>query len=176
MYPQAYLDYLVHFHGDRDYFECHEILEEHWKSMPAGRRSPVWVGLIQIAVALYHQRRNNRAGALKMMQSAVNLLNREQAALEQLGLDAPKLIRLLNGRLEELQQNAPYSSFNLPIKDETLLSHCREQCQLRGFSFGQESNLADEFLLNKHKLRDRTEVIEERARQLQQKQARREEP
>ena len=31
MYSQAYIDYLVHFHGDRDYFECHELLEEHWK-------------------------------------------------------------------------------------------------------------------------------------------------
>ena len=27
-FPLKYIDFLVHFHGDRDYFECHEILEE----------------------------------------------------------------------------------------------------------------------------------------------------
>lgn len=31
MYPAEYLEYLVYFHADRDYFECHEILEEYWK-------------------------------------------------------------------------------------------------------------------------------------------------
>ncbi|PAD68333.1 hypothetical protein CHH83_14265, partial [Bacillus sp. 7586-K] len=34
MYDQEYIDFLVHFHCDRDYFECHEILEEHWKKDP----------------------------------------------------------------------------------------------------------------------------------------------
>lgn len=31
MYPEAYIEYLAEFHGSRDYFECHELLEEHWK-------------------------------------------------------------------------------------------------------------------------------------------------
>ncbi|MFZ3196347.1 MAG: DUF309 domain-containing protein, partial [Bacillus mycoides] len=27
MYPTEYIQFLIHFHGDYDYFECHEILE-----------------------------------------------------------------------------------------------------------------------------------------------------
>lgn len=172
MYPRAYLDYLVHFHGDRDYFECHEVLEEYWKSLPLDQRSQVWVGLIQVAVALYHQRRNNFPGAVKMMQSAINLLSREQEEVSHLGLDAAKLIQLPSDRLNELRQSAPYTSLNLPIKDEGLLAVCRQECSQRGFIFGQTSNLSDEFLLHKHKLRDRTDVIEERLRQLQERERR----
>lgn len=53
MYPKAYIEYLVHFHSDRDYFECHEILEEHWKQ---DGRNKGWLVLIQTAVAFYHYR------------------------------------------------------------------------------------------------------------------------
>ncbi len=62
MYPKAYIDYLVEFHATRDYFECHEILEEYWKEDPPKKRKRYWVGFIQLAVALYHHRRQNTAG------------------------------------------------------------------------------------------------------------------
>ena len=85
-YPEAWLDYLFEFHATRDYFECHEILEEYWKSVPEGDPDRgVWVGLIQLAVALYHHRRGNRAGALKMYRGAAARLRPE--ALDRLGLD-----------------------------------------------------------------------------------------
>ncbi|WP_313639078.1 DUF309 domain-containing protein, partial [Paenibacillus sp.] len=29
-YEPLYLEYLVYFNRDRDYFECHEVLEELW--------------------------------------------------------------------------------------------------------------------------------------------------
>ena len=48
-YPEAYIDFLVHFHGDRDWFECHERLEEYWKEHPDDPKSDTWVGLIQVA-------------------------------------------------------------------------------------------------------------------------------
>lgn len=36
MYPTEYIQFLIHFHGDYDYFECHEILEGYWKTKPRG--------------------------------------------------------------------------------------------------------------------------------------------
>ncbi|MCD2486520.1 DUF309 domain-containing protein, partial [Staphylococcus aureus] len=51
MYPKAYIDYLVEFHATRDYFECHEILEEYWKEDPPKKRKRYWVGFIELAVA-----------------------------------------------------------------------------------------------------------------------------
>lgn len=175
-YPQAYREYLFHFHGDRDYFECHEVLEEYWKSLLPDQRNDVWVGLIQIAVALYHHRRSNLPGAVKMMNSAIRLLEKEQHAVRQLGLDGQALFRLLAIRLDEMKCGAAYTSLNLPIADPDLQTICRQDCEARGFSFGQPSNLDDEFLMHKHKLRDRTDVIEERRRQLLLRQERKDSP
>jgi predicted metal-dependent hydrolase len=173
MYPQAYLAYLVHFHGDRDYFECHEILEEYWKSLPPTERSSVWVGLIQIAVALYHQRRGNYAGAAKMMESAVRILAEEQQHVRTLGLEAAVLVSLLQGRLHEIRKQKPYESINLPLTDVSLLKRCQELCERQGTFFGQASDLQNHHLINKHTLRDRSEVIRERDESLRKKQAKR---
>lgn len=78
MYPTEYIQFLIHFHGDYDYFECHETLEEYWKTKPRGNRDNYLVGLIQIAVSLYHQRRSNWNGAEKMMKSAITILEKNK--------------------------------------------------------------------------------------------------
>lgn len=100
-YPSAYIDYLVYFHGDRDYFECHEVLEEYWKEHPGDPLSGIYVGLIQVAVALYHQRRGNRNGAVKMLKQAIRGLH--NPLVEQLGINGEQLQARLKQRLEELE-------------------------------------------------------------------------
>ncbi|MFZ3588578.1 DUF309 domain-containing protein [Bacillus sp. DJP31] len=165
MYPQAYIDYLVHFHGDRDYFECHEVLEEYWKEDETGNRKKYWVAFIQIAVSLYHQRRGNYKGALRMMQNASLILREEKKAVIELGLDYEDLLVIIQSRVNEILNQQPYSSLFLPIQDENLLIECHKGCQDRGFIWGTASNLANDYLINKHTLRDRNEVIAERLRQ-----------
>ncbi|WP_257347791.1 DUF309 domain-containing protein [Pseudalkalibacillus decolorationis] len=165
MYPKPYIDFLVHFHGLRDYFECHEILEEHWKSEPRGSRKDYWVGLIQVAVALYHQRRCNFSGALRMMESALSIIEREQDAIDHLGLDSSKLRALLRERTNDLRQNNPYKSINLPINDNHLLLLCEQECKHVGCVYGMPSDLGNEYLIHKHTKRDRSDVIEERIEQ-----------
>jgi uncharacterized protein len=166
LYTDAYIDYLFHFHTDRDYFECHEILEEHWKQ---DHKRPVWVGLIQIAVALYHHRRNNVQGAKRMMKKAALLLHREKEAVEQLGIHYEQLEQLLQWYIQRVEQGETYQSINLPIADEALLAKCLEYCQKRGGAWGKESDLRNEFLLHKHALRDRSDVIAARMQSKQKK-------
>lgn len=170
MYPDAYLAYLVHFHGDRDYFECHEILEEYWKSLPKEQRHSVWVGLIQIAVGLYHHRRGNFPGAEKMISSSLRITKQNPDCITALGLDVNLLKEALAVRLRSIQQGEAYQSINLPIKDETLLRELQTNCKEMGLLYGNPSNLNDSYLCNKHTLRDRSEVILERQRSLQAKQ------
>jgi predicted metal-dependent hydrolase len=172
MYPQPYIDYLVHFHGDRDYFECHEVLEEYWKKDDKGSRKNYWVAFIQIAVSLYHQRRNNFNGAFKMMKNALAILKHEESAVKKLGLDYHQLLLTVDSRLKEIENNQPYSSIFLPITDTDLISQCEKECQLRGIQWGNVSDLEDHFLLNKHSLRNRDEVIEERLKQKELKKQR----
>ncbi|WLD91881.1 DUF309 domain-containing protein [Alkalihalobacillus sp. AL-G] len=167
MYPKPYIDFLVHFHGLRDYFECHEILEEHWKSDPRDNRKDYWVGLIQIAVALYHQRRGNFSGAQRMLQNSLSIVEREHEEFEGLGLDSRKLRDLLKERIIDLKRTKSYKSLNLPIIDEQLVERCQEECLKAGCKYGVPSDLANEYLVNKHMRRDRTDVIEERHEQKQ---------
>ncbi|WNC12724.1 DUF309 domain-containing protein [Brevibacillus brevis] len=173
MYPQPYLDYLVQFHVDRDYFECHEILEEYWKSFPANERKAVWVGLIQIAVALYHQRRGNQNGALKMLASAIRIVKQHPDDIQRLGMDDNALTSLLEARLKEVKDGEAYRSLDLPIKDEGLRRQYEDACAARKAPASRESDLSDSYLLNKHTLRDRSEVHAERQRQLQLREQRR---
>lgn len=171
MYPQPYLDYLVLFHAERDYFECHEILEEYWKSAPPAERKLIWVGLIQIAVGLYHQRRGNLAGASKMIGNAIKLVRQHQSELLELGLDAPALTAMLEKRLDDLKKGVAYNSLDLPMIAPDLLEAYEQACISQSLTPYRPSDMTNSYLLNKHTLRDRRDVIEERMRQLKQRQS-----
>ncbi len=171
-YPKEVLDYLVHFHGDRDFFECHEILEEYWKENPGHPYAETLVGLIQVAVGLYHQRRGNKAGAVKMLGSSLAYLKVED--LKGLGMAGEDLVARVRQRVREAELDAvPYADLDLPVEDPSLLEACKRECALRGFGWGAASDAGNLMLIDRHKLRDRSDVVEERARQLEARKLRR---
>ncbi len=154
-YPVPYLEFLAHFHIDHDYFECHELLEEHWKKTD-GTRDSVWVGLIQSAVFLYHYRRGNLNGALRMAQKAINCFYQKPAALVRLGIDPDKLITVIERSLRQMQNGVSFKPIEIPFLDEQLKKELTQFAE----TFQPETN--EYFLSHKHKLRDRTEVIKAR--------------
>ena len=168
-YPQPYLLYLIYFHGNRDYFECHEVLEEYWKEVDPKNRSSHWVGLIQIAVSLYHYRRKNVTGASKTLDKALKNINTNTSELEQLGLDGNKLKELLFDMKERLVSNQPYESINLPISDPTLINQAQSLCSQQGYTWCSPSDLSNKQLIHRHSLRDRTSVIIERKNALRKR-------
>ncbi|WP_068496699.1 DUF309 domain-containing protein [Paenibacillus kribbensis] len=86
-YEPLYVTYLIYFNRDRDYFECHEVLEELWLKLD---RDPVYKGLLQIAVGLFHFRNGNYRGGHMMLDSAVHRL--EHAPPQALGINMAKLV------------------------------------------------------------------------------------
>ncbi|MDQ0219046.1 DUF309 domain-containing protein [Peribacillus cavernae] len=165
-YPEPYVSYLIHFHGERDYFECHEVLEEYWKEVAPGERGSRWVGLIQIAVSFYHYRRGNFIGALKTMKKAISILEKKSEEINELGIDHLKMLILLNKTKDGIESHRVYHSINLPITDPGLIKQCEDSCKLHGYNWCAESDLANVKLVNRHALRDRTKVTQERKRQL----------
>lgn len=163
MYPKPFIDYLVYFHSFRDYFECHEVLEEYWKE--EGKNNELWVGLIQLAVALYHQRRGNFRGARKQINTAIKKLNKEQQQLNLLGIDWESFKPMVENRKQEIINLIPYTSFNMPILDQNLLQKCEKAAEMAGVSWKKE-DICSNYIIHKHKLRDRSQLIEERKRQL----------
>jgi uncharacterized protein len=170
MVPNAFIQYLVHFHCDRDYFECHEVLEEFWKEIDPGNKESVWVGFIQLAVSSYHYRRGNLPGALRTLDKSAAILSLNKERNKELGLNHFKLMDILKERRDAILAKSPYQSINLPIANDNLRNICTAHCQEQGLAWGGESNLASDNLVNRHSVRDRSQVILEREKALRQRQ------
>jgi uncharacterized protein len=162
LYPKEYIQYLVHFHGDQDYFECHEILEDLWKKCDFKNKHSIWVGFIQLAVANYHHRRGNFAGAKKTLKNAFNIFLSMEDSITKLGLEYHTLMVTLTEQLAKIEQKHVFNSFQLPIYDDSLLHECKIICKQKGLMWGNKSNITDENLVHRHMLRDRTMIIQQR--------------
>ncbi|MEK3881358.1 DUF309 domain-containing protein [Paenibacillus sp. PL2-23] len=162
-YPDAYIAYLVEFHATRDYFECHELLEEYWKNHADDGLGDLWVGLIQTAVGQYHERRGNRRGAAKMYRQAAAKLS--DLPLEAFGIDSFSLLRQLEERLAVCQSEPgerPYEDMEITLTDEKLRALCEAACKERGLVWGASSSQIAEEIVHRHLTRDRSEVVRAR--------------
>lgn len=172
IYPDAWVKYLVHFHTDRDYFECHEVMEEYWKEHPESPYRKTFVGLIQVAVALYHHRRGNLAGARKMMKSATKQLDSKH--LNELGIVGEafyEMIQIKSAQLLE-EENPKYEDLTYPILDPDLLAQCK-QASGSNFVWGDPDYKPEDAILHRHTRRDRSDVIAERESEKRRKAAQR---
>src|SRR5436190_16031346 len=59
--------------NERDFYECHEVLEDLWMETYAAER-PYYQGLIQTATAFYHLENGNLAGARKLFSTGLEYL------------------------------------------------------------------------------------------------------
>ncbi|WP_458126248.1 DUF309 domain-containing protein [Paenibacillus sp. Z3-2] len=119
IYESLYIDYLIYFNRDQDYFECHEVLEELWLERD---RDSLYKGLLQIAVGLYHFRNGNLRGGIMMLQSSVDLL--EPYPDTTLGIDLGVLVQEVKKLVKELSesdaQSVTYRDLSIRIVDEAL--------------------------------------------------------
>jgi uncharacterized protein len=152
MYDQAYIEYLAHFHGTRDYFECHEVLEDRWKRERPLDRESILVAFIQLAVALYHQRRGNYKGAKRILKKGIAKFNKHRQSLHQFGLIQEDFFCLLSTLQNNIDQQNLYKSVNLPIYLE-LESLVKEECKKLGCSYSSKSDLDNPNLIHKHIMR-----------------------
>ncbi len=67
-------------------FHAHEVLEDAWKTGPAGQRD-LWRGLAQLAVGLTHAARGNRKGARTLLDRGARSLATATSAARALGVD-----------------------------------------------------------------------------------------
>ncbi|GAS80856.1 DUF309 domain-containing protein [Paenibacillus amylolyticus] len=118
-YEPLYIDYLIYFNRDQDYFECHEVLEELWLER---NRDSLYKGLLQIAVGLYHFRNGNLRGGIMMLQSSVDLL--EPYPDTTLGIELGVVVQEVKGIVKQLSepdaQSVTYRDLSIRIVDEAL--------------------------------------------------------
>ena len=111
-YDILYVEFLYNFNVERDYFECHEVMEELW--MEEGR-NPLHQGLLQVAVALYHHRNGNTGGAVKLFTQALEKLQFYSGIT--MGIDIGKLVADSQSYVEKLHrmEEEPFEFYDLDI-------------------------------------------------------------
>lgn len=129
MYHPLYIEFIYHFNIDRDYFECHEVMEEYWLSQG---KNKLLQALLQAAVGLYHFRNGNVNGALKLMKGSLQKCGGTWDGT--LGINYEKLfgeIRDYAAKLEQIEDK-PFTFYDLNIeisdpKLEVLVKKCQPQ-------------------------------------------------
>ncbi|GGI45387.1 hypothetical protein GCM10008018_11820 [Paenibacillus marchantiophytorum] len=118
-YDRLYVAYLYYFNDQRDYFECHEVMEELW--LEEGR-SPLYQGLLQVAVGLYHHANGNVSGSIKLFSAGLDKLAPYPA--DSLGINLGQLIQDSQAYLAKLLrfETEPFAPYDLDIRimDEEL--------------------------------------------------------
>ena len=86
-----------------EYYDCHETLEEIWMH-EQGKIRDLYKGILQIAVAIYHAKRSNLKGAMRLVTSGMELLR--PFAPECKGIDVAHLLQSAGRFREELNELA----------------------------------------------------------------------
>lgn len=147
-----FLQYIIHFNDEKDYFECHEVGEEYWKQIAPKDKTHPLTGWIQLAVGMYHWRRSNYPGALRSLIRAKPKL--AEAGIWTEGFDHQQLTLLLNESIQGVTDREPFEHRDLPLLPGELVQAIEERKQ------HYMAPAHDEYyLMHKHRLRDRTEII-----------------
>ncbi|TXK86024.1 DUF309 domain-containing protein [Paenibacillus sp. N3.4] len=112
-YDRLYVAYLYYFNEKRDYFECHEVMEELW--LEEGR-SPLYQGLLQVAVGLYHHANGNVSGSIKLFSAGLNKLSSYPD--DSLGINLGKIKEDSQIYLDKLLlfKERPFEAYDLDIE------------------------------------------------------------
>jgi predicted metal-dependent hydrolase len=94
----------VHEFNAREFFECHETLEELWRAETHPIRY-LYQGILHIAVGYYHQRRGNHHGAITKLGSGLKLLAHYAPRCQ--GVEVAPLVETANRARERLLELGP---------------------------------------------------------------------
>jgi predicted metal-dependent hydrolase len=98
-----------------EYYECHETLEEIWRET-RGKTRDLYKGILQIGVAIYHAKRSNLKGAVRLVSTGIELLS--PFAPECMGIDVADLLQCagrFKQELKELASNPGISLKTVPV-------------------------------------------------------------
>src|SRR5918992_5533085 len=100
MLPELALKGIEEFNR-REFYECHEYLEEAWMQEPRRVRF-LYQGILQVGVGFYHQQNGNWRGATGLLRNGTQRLKEFEP--ETLGIDVARLVRESERCLQELEE------------------------------------------------------------------------
>ena len=155
LFHPLYVDYCAYFNGNQDYFECHEVLEEYWKQQAPGDKFHPLVGYVQLATGMYHWRRNNPIGAMKILNKALKNFTINQGSSYFEYVDFNELYQNTKMTIDAIDKGKSFKPFQLKFQHDAFAQKVVERINTLPL-------LPEEFLLHKHMLRDRSDILEAR--------------
>lgn len=151
-----FLNFIVYFNENQDYFECHEVLEEYWKSIPRHSKEHPLTAYILVATGMYHWRRDNFVGAERTLTKAVKRFELVPSLYKTL-LNYNQLLADVQHSLYAVKQRKPFRSFLLYVHSAELEQKIATmKTSMTLLPFGSDA------VIHKHMLRDRTDILQER--------------
>jgi uncharacterized protein len=98
----------IHLFNDRQFFHCHEVLEEAWKPLHGPCRSFLQA-LIHLAVGMYHWQQGNTRGAIGQFRKGLRKLESYLPAYEK--IDTARLYRDAETALNRVEAAAEGPAF-----------------------------------------------------------------
>lgn len=151
-----FVKFIVYFNENQDYFECHEVLEEYWKSLSDSTKDHLLTAYILLSTGMYHFRRGNNIGARKTLQKAYTKMMTHSENFPDFidGIDFNHLCNNLEHTINRLDENKPFKSFQIQINSqdlELLTNTMKHSIDLLP--------LGSEEVIHKHMLRDRSDIL-----------------
>lgn len=154
-----FVNFIIYFNSNQDYFECHEVLEEYWKSIPDSDKDHPLTAFILLATGMYHWRRGNIPGASRTLNKAMTkfptFLVKYPIYTEEIDFDL--LVYDVTKAVNRLEQDLPFDSFPitiLSVKITDLAIKLEQSMTL--LPYGSDA------VIHKHMLRDRSDILRER--------------
>ena len=149
-----FIQFVVYFNEHKDYFEGHEVLEEYWKEIAPGDKTHPLTAWILLSTGMYHWRRGNITGASRTLQRSLQRFDLDKGSAFYKGVDLQDIISHIEHSIEAINEKRPFRDFPIPITSpqlEAAIGDLPKQIPLEGSS-----------LINKHMLRDRSEILKAR--------------
>lgn len=154
LFHPLFLQFIIYFNDQTDYFECHEALEEYWKDIAPNDKSHPLTAWILLATGMYHWRRGNMKGASRSLINANKRFSIDPSSVFYQGIQMEELIANLMLSINHIKQSYPFQAFKIQIHSEDLLQKVSEQII--------PPPLTGDELIHKHMLRDRSEILKAR--------------
>ncbi|SOB94177.1 hypothetical protein SAMN05880501_101775 [Ureibacillus xyleni] len=162
LFHRLFVDFCTYYNGNQDYFECHEVLEEYWKEIAPGDKNHPLVGYVQLATGMYHWRRNNRMGAMKILKKALNNFSINQSSPFFDYIHYNQLYNDCEKSIAAIEKGYDFTSFKIEIQNAELAALVQK-------NITELPTLPLNYLLNKHMLRDRSDILNERNKKLEER-------
>ena len=162
---RALIDFYYYFHKQQHYFLCHDILEEAWKSNINFSKKDGIVSLILFSTAMYHYRRGNTKGALVTLKKSLSTFEKaKDKALLQLNEQDYKTLIL--SQIKSIEDSKSFKPVYIPV------NNVLEKQIINTYPDYKFTTLStqDEYIVNHHKNRDRSDVISARHQAMIKKQ------